>query len=199
MSEPSRDRRFATRSFTASDECDFRGGARWYAVQTLPRREFGARAQLEAQSYAIFLPRHLKTVRHARKLRTIDAAFFPRYLFVRLDLSRDRWRSINGTFGVAGIIMNHDRPMPVPAGIVEALQARLEPNAATVGDDGLRIGQGVEVLVGPFANLVGELVRFDGEARVRVLLHLMGTLTPVSLDRGAIVPTLGLAFGISRA
>jgi transcriptional antiterminator RfaH len=156
----------------------------------LLRREFGARAQLEAQSYAIFLPRHLKTVRHARKLKTIDAPFFPRYLFVRLDLSRDRWRSINGTFGVSGIVMCHDRPMPVPVGIVEALQARLEPDTPTVGDDGLRIGQRVEVMVGPFANLVGVLERFDGEARVRVLLQLMGSCAPVSLARDAIVPTL---------
>jgi transcription elongation factor/antiterminator RfaH len=193
MLEPSTDRRFARRSFIASGECDLQCGARWYAIHTLPRREFGARAQLEAQSYAIFLPRHLKTVRHAHKLKTIDAPFFPRYLFVRLDLSRDRWHSINGTFGVAGIVMNRHRPMPVPEGIVESLQARLEADATTAGCDGLRIGQRVEVMVGPFANLVGELERFDGRARVRVLLQLMGSLASVSLDRNAIVPTLALS------
>jgi len=190
MSELSSERLFATRSFTALDDCDPQCGARWYAIHTLPRREFGARAQLEAQSYAVFLPRHLKTVRHARKLRTIDAPFFPRYLFVRLDLSRDRWRSINSTFGVARIIMNRDRPIAVPEGIVESLQARLEPDAATARDDGLRIGQRVEVMVGPFANLVGELERFDGKERVRVLLQIMGSLASVSLERNAIVPTL---------
>lgn len=188
MSEPSNERRFATRSLKASTQDDSESGVRWYAVHTLPHREFGARAQLEAQSHKVFLPRHLKTVRHARKLKTIDAPFFPRYLFVNLDLSRDRWRSVNGTFGVSGIIMGRDRPMPVPVGIVEALQARLEPNTDAAGDDGLRLGQRVEVLVGPFANLVGTLERFDGGARVRVLLELMGALAPVSLDRNAIVP-----------
>jgi transcription antitermination factor NusG len=160
-------------------------------VHTLPRREFGARSQLEAQSYTIFLPCHLRTVRHARKLKTINAPFFPSYLFVRLDLSRDRWRSINGTFGVAGIIMESEQPMPVPVGIVEALRERLQPDAPTCCDDGLRVGQRVEVMVGPFANLVGELASFDGNTRVRVLLQLMGSWAPVSLHRNAIVTTLG--------
>jgi transcription elongation factor/antiterminator RfaH len=162
---------------------------RWYAVQTLPQREFGARAQLEAQSYRIFLPCHLKTVRHARKLKTINAPFFPRYLFVQLDLSRDRWRSINGTFGVASLIMDGERPMPVPVGIVEALQARLQPDAASAHNDDLQVGQSVEVMVGPFANLAGELESCEGKTRVRVLLQLMGSLKRVSLDRDAIVPT----------
>lgn len=191
MSELSRVGGRDASGIAASDEGVSHHGARWYGVHTLPRREFGARAQLEAQSYVIYLPHHLKTVRHARKLRTVDAPFFPRYLFVRLDLSRDRWRSINGTFGVAGVIMNRDRPMPVPVGIVEALQSRLDPEAGAAADDGLRLGQRVEVMVGPFANLVGTLERFDGAARVRVLLQLMGTGTPVSLARDAVVPTLG--------
>src|SRR5262249_39215497 len=76
-------------------------GARWYAVQTQPHRELRAKGQLENQAYEVFLPRRLKTVRHARKLTNVDAPFFPCYLFICLDLTRHRWRSVNGTFGVA--------------------------------------------------------------------------------------------------
>jgi transcription elongation factor/antiterminator RfaH len=165
--------------------------ARWYAIHTLPRREFGACAQLEAQSYTIFLPCHLRTVRHARKLKTINAPFFPRYLFVRLDLSRDRWRSINGTFGVAGLVMEGDRPVPVPIGVVEALKDRFQANGAMPCFDDLASGQKVEVMVGPLASLVGRFECFDGKTRVRVLLQLMGTWATVLLNRDAIVPTLG--------
>jgi transcription elongation factor/antiterminator RfaH len=189
--ELSAERRSGVRSSIPANECDFRCGDRWYAVHTLPRREFGARAQLEAQSYMIFLPCHLRTVRHARKLRTINAPFFPRYLFVRLDLSRDRWRSINGTYGVAGIIMEGEQPMPVPLGIVEALKAALESGSETARNGDLQIGQQVEVMVGPFANLVGKLESFDGRARVRILLQIMGTNTPVSLKCDAVVPISG--------
>jgi hypothetical protein len=57
-------------------------------VQTQPNRELRAKGQLENQAYEVFLPRRLKTVRHARKLTNVAAPFFPCYLFIRLDLTR---------------------------------------------------------------------------------------------------------------
>src|SRR5687768_12928093 len=62
------------------------GGHRWYVVFTQPNREFHAQMQLAAQGFRSFVPRYRKTVRHARKLKTVSAPFFPRYLFVALDL-----------------------------------------------------------------------------------------------------------------
>src|SRR5208283_4434114 len=76
-------------------------GERWYVARTLPNREAGAASQLEAQGFRVFLPRIARTVRHARKMRRVRAPAFPAYLFVALDLNRDRWRSVNGTFGLA--------------------------------------------------------------------------------------------------
>ena len=65
---------------------------RWFVVHTLPHRESGAKGHLENQGYRTFLPRRWKTRRHARKLETVLAPLFPRYLFIALDLNRDRWR-----------------------------------------------------------------------------------------------------------
>ena len=67
---------------------------RWYAVHTLPFGEVRAAGHLENQAFRTFLPKRRKTVRHARKLTTLEAPFFPRYLFVALDLTRQRWRSV---------------------------------------------------------------------------------------------------------
>src|SRR5688572_18745613 len=85
---------------------------RWFAVQTLHRRESGAQLQLEAQGFAVFLPQITRTVRHARQLRTVRTPLFPSYAFVRLDVERDRWRSINGTYGVARLVIADGRPVP---------------------------------------------------------------------------------------
>lgn len=93
-----------------------RPGERWYVVYTLPVREMRARMHLENQGFRTFLPQRPKTVRHARKFSTVVAPFFPRYLFVVLDLGLDHWRSVNGTFGVANLIMQGDMPNPVPFG-----------------------------------------------------------------------------------
>src|SRR5215472_12802285 len=73
---------------------------RWYAVHTLPFAEERAEGQLHRQGFRTFQPKRHKTVRHARRLSTVEATFFPRNLFVVLDLAHNRWGSVNGTFGV---------------------------------------------------------------------------------------------------
>jgi transcription antitermination factor NusG len=162
-------------------------GERWYAVQTLAKREAGAQAHLAAQGFHVFTPRILKTIRHARKLRTVCAPAFPGYLFVVLDLNRDRWRSVNGTFGVAHLIMGKETPQPVPVGVVEALVDSLDDAGLCRFEQALVEGQAVRVNVGPLAQALGELVRLDDKGRVRVLLDVMGGKIGVTLDRSALV------------
>src|SRR5271167_3021293 len=82
-----------------------------------------AQAHLENQRIRTFLPKRHKTMRHARRLRTVEAAFFPRYLFVILDLTRQQWRRISGKVGVSSLVMRGDQPHPAPHGLVEALIA----------------------------------------------------------------------------
>ena len=156
---------------------------RWYAVHTQPNREARAKNQLENQSYEVFLPRRLKTVRHARKLTNVAAPFFPRYLFIRLDLTRDRWRSVNGTFGVTRLVMQGDMPHPVPRGVVETMIAVVDTKGFLRLDEGLKVGSPVRLIAGPFAEQLGTLDRLDDSGRVRVLLKIMDATVPVQLER----------------
>jgi transcriptional antiterminator RfaH len=158
-------------------------GDRWYAVYSQPHQEFRAEAQLVAQGFRTFLPRYRKTVRHARKLRTVNAPFFSRYLFVSLDVSRDLWRSVAGTRGVTNLITDGTLPIPLPCGVIELLIDISDDNGFIKLDEGLRVGERVRLLTGPFADLVGELVRIDGARRARVLLELLGGVVAVSVDR----------------
>jgi transcription elongation factor/antiterminator RfaH len=158
-------------------------GARWYAVHTQPHRELRAKNHLENQAYEVFLPRRLKTVRHARKLTNVTAAFFPRYLFIRLDLTRDRWRSVNGTFGVTRLVMQGEMPHPVPRGVVEAMMAAVNAEGFLCLEESLKIGGRVRLAAGPFAEQLGILDRLDDSGRVRVLLEIMGATVPVQLER----------------
>lgn len=164
------------------------GGERWYLVQSLARRESRAEFQLAAQGFRVFLPAFSKTTRHARKLRVVRAPVFSGYLFVVLDLGRDRWRSINGTFGVARIVTVEDRPSPVPPGLVEAMLDRTDAGGETHLSHSLSLGQSVRVVAGPFAQLVGTLDKLDAGGRVRVLLEIMGGAVPVQLISDALEP-----------
>lgn len=162
------------------------GRERWYVVQSLPRQEARAEMQLLRQGYRTFLPRMTKTVRHARKLRTVRCPVFPGYLFVALDLQKDRWRSVNGTFGVASLIMAESLPAPAPRGVVEKLLDYMDESGLARFDRDLREGQAIRVLTGPFANVLGRLDRLDANGRVRVLLDIMGGEVPALLDRAAL-------------
>lgn len=106
-----------------------RGKERWYVVRTQPHREARASFHLGNQGYHVFLPRFLRSRRHARKFETVLAPLFPRYLFVVLDLTRDRWRSVNGTPGVEHLLMRGEGPEPVPRGLVEGLRNWPRPTA----------------------------------------------------------------------
>jgi transcriptional antiterminator RfaH len=168
-------------------------GERWYVVHTLAHREPKAKLQLEAQGFRTFLPRQRKTIRHARRLITVSAAFFPRYLFISLDLARDRWRSVNGTFGVSRLITGEDFPLPVPRGVVEALLEISEPDGCVQLCGSLKPGQTVRVTTGPFASLLGEIARIDAGGRVQVLLTLLGGPVPVRIGRDALATADRLA------
>jgi transcriptional antiterminator RfaH len=164
------------------------GGKRWYAVHTLPRREFRAEAQLANQGFRVFLPRRLKTIRHARKLTSVEAPFFPRYLFVELHLTQQRWRSVNGTFGVASLVMQGELPLPVPHGVVEAMLGVLDRDGRLCLQPNLQLGTQVRLAAGPFAEKLGTLDRLDDCGRVVVLLEIMGATVPVRLGRELIMP-----------
>jgi transcription elongation factor/antiterminator RfaH len=164
------------------------GRERWFLAHTLPKSEWKAQLHLGAQGFRTYLPQIRKTIRHARQLRTVQSPLFPRYLFVILDLERDRWLSVRSTIGVSRLYASQDgRPVPVPMGIVEALIERSEDNLTRL-DAGLVKGQEVRILYGPFADFVGTLERLDAAGRVRVLLELMGTAVPVTLHRSALAP-----------
>jgi transcription elongation factor/antiterminator RfaH len=174
--------------FAAKRTGSLRDGERWYAVHTLPFGEKRAAAQLENQDFCTFLPKRQKTIRHARKLSTITAPFFPRYLFVALDLHRHRWRSVNGTLGVSSLVMVGERPCPAPHGIVESLLAAADAEGMLQLHSGLTVGAPVRLAAGPFADQLGILDRLDDAGRVRVLLSMFGQQVPVCLSRAHVLP-----------
>jgi transcriptional antiterminator RfaH len=164
------------------------GNERWYLVHTQPHSERKAALHLGVQGFKTHFPQIQKTIRHARRLMTVRAPLFPRYVFLILDLGRDRWLSVRSTVGVSSLFTCEERPVAVPQGVVEALVARTDEAGLALFDAGLAMGQTVRILSGPFADFVGTLQRLDAAGRVRVLLTMMGTAVPVTLHRSVLLP-----------
>lgn len=129
-------------------------------------------------------------MRHARKLRSVESPFFPRYLFVVLNLDRDRWRSVNGTFGVARLVTRGELPEPVRGGVVETLLAATDCEGMLRLTDRLRIGSPVRMLAGPFADQLATLEHLDDNGRVRVLLEMLGRKVSISTAAEDLFPLL---------
>src|SRR6266481_1832271 len=130
---------------------------RWFLAYTLPKSECKAILHLSAQGFRTYLPQIQKTIRHARQLRTVQTPLFPRYLFIILNLERDRWLSVRSTIGVSRVLAHQDgRPVPVPTGIVETLIEHSDGDVTRI-DDGLRTGGNVRILSGAFAGFIGTL------------------------------------------
>ena len=164
------------------------GQERWYLVHTLPKKDVQARMHLRMQGFRTFIPQYLRTIRHARKLRTQRAPLFPSYLFVILDLERDRWLSVRSTIGVSYLVGCENRPIAVPRGVVEALIDQTDTSNLMVFADRLEKGQKVRIASGPFADLVGTLDNLDDAGRVRLLLDMMGSEIAITLPRSGILP-----------
>jgi len=163
---------------------------RWYVVYARPHCETRAQGQLENQGFRTFLPKRQQTIRHARKLTSVLAPFFPRYLFVVLDLTRHRWRSIGGTIGVTGLVMQGELPHPVPRGVVEALLASSNALGLLQLRQQLRIGSAVRLAAGPFAERLAILDSLDDSGRIRVLLDILGRQVVVSTGCDNVMPVV---------
>lgn len=161
---------------------------RWYVAAMQPGQEAMGLRHLERQGFHTWLPRQVRTVRHARRRHEKPVPFFPGYMFVLLDVERQRWRSVNGTIGVRSLVMEGDRPRPCPAGLVEGLQAMTDTMGMFNMAASLQPGDPVRLVTGPFAALAGTLVRHDGPARARILLHMMHGEIAVTLGTESLTP-----------
>jgi transcriptional antiterminator RfaH len=157
---------------------------RWFVAHTHPHAEAKATAHLNRQDFAIYFPRYLKRRRHARRIETVAAPLFPRYLFVAIDLNVQRWRSIYSTVGVSRLVCNGDDPTPVPVGIVEALKEREDANGFIKLDSRppFCAGDKIRVLDGAFSSCLGLFEGMAERERIAILLDLLGRKVRVVLD-----------------
>jgi transcriptional antiterminator RfaH len=156
----------------------------WYVVQTQVNAEARAARNLVRQGFQIYLPRYLKRRSHARKIEKIAAPLFPRYLFVRIDMATQRWRSIQSTFGVSRLVCNGPDPAVVAQQVLSSLKAREDESGFVRLDHcpKFALGEKVRVLAGIFSENLG---LFDGLAdrdRVAILLDLLGRKVRVSIE-----------------
>jgi transcriptional antiterminator RfaH len=148
----------------------------WYVVYTHQSSERLAEGHLQRQGFETYLPLCRKITRHARHVAEITAPLFPRYIFVAIDVSAQRWHSINGTFGVNYLVTMGERPVALPAGVVDEIRAReLDGGLVKLEQPPpFRKGETVHIIGGPLTDQVGLFQCLNEKDRVSVLLDMLG-------------------------
>lgn len=160
----------------------------WYVAYTRAGMERMAQGHLENQGFATYLPRRRKSRRHARRVESVLVPLFPRYLFVALDLAVDRWRAVNGTYGIAGLVGMGERPSVAPADVIDEIRAREDADGIIDIEEPppFAPGEVVEITRGALARQCGIFKCGDDRQRVTLLLSLLGRKTEIRLPGDAV-------------
>ncbi len=161
----------------------------WCVAYTQPLKELVAQQHLLDQGYEVYMPRFKKICHHARKTEEKLAPLFPRYIFVGMDLSTARWRSVNGTRGISHLLMHNDlNPAKVPTHIINALRAQeisdgIVPVVSLIN---FTQGESVRIVEGVFKDQAAIFESMDDKSRVHLLLTFMGRSIKMTLPAYAV-------------
>ena len=159
----------------------------WFVARTKTNAEKSVAWHLRNQGFEAYIPRYSKQVRHARKTEIVLRPLFPGYVFVQMDVERQRWRAVNSTFGVISLVQFGDGPKPVDTAIIDVLRDREGDDGVINLAENVQKGDLVRIHHGSFANHTALLEEVSDSKRAILLLDLMGRSVRVS------APLLSLA------
>jgi transcriptional antiterminator RfaH len=157
----------------------------WIVARTEPSREQTARRFLELAKFSVYAPYirewHAKGGRRVERLKPL----FPSYIFVAFQ--DGRWWDARWCTGVVAVIMNGGAPAQLSDLIVDEIRGRERGGAIELPKRlGLKLGDQVKILRGPFTGLPGLYQGQRPHERVLVLLALLGGRQRVELARDAV-------------
>lgn len=155
-------------------------GRAWYVLAVNPPREFNAERKIRGQyGFTVYTPRVLnKKIIRLRKV-TVATPLFPGYVFVNFDIYKDNWTKIIEEIDGIAILTNCDIPVRVATQTIEALQRAELAGAFDYRKPGsaFKVGDDVEIKVGPFAGMIAKVRSATQKRRARVALNFLGRLS----------------------
>jgi transcriptional antiterminator RfaH len=153
----------------------------WHLVYTKAQQEDIALLNLERQGYTCYLPKlRVERIRR-RKAEMVIEPMFPRYLFVRLDLSGQgkSWTPIRSTLGVQQLIYFGSRAAQVDDQLIDMLRLR---EAESPSERMFNASESVVITDGPFAGIEAIYQTEDAERRAFILLEILSKPVRMQID-----------------
>tara|TARA_B110000196_G_C20979961_1_gene582913 strand:- start:167 stop:694 length:528 start_codon:yes stop_codon:yes gene_type:complete len=165
----------------------------WYIVQTFSGfeqkvaetlKEIVKKQELNEKIGEILVPIHEVTevVRGKRVQR--KRKYFPSYVLVKMEMSKDIYHMIKNIQKVTGFLGTTGKPAPVSEKEIDKIMGRIkEGTLAPKTQITYDIGEQVKVCEGPFASFSGLVEEVDEDkSRLKVSVSIFGRPTPIDLE-----------------
>jgi transcriptional antiterminator RfaH len=167
----------------------------WHIVHTKPGHERQVAVHLHHRGIEVYLPLMWGSTGSLPAPRA--RAYFPGYLFARIDLLAAGPQAIRWSPGLRGLVEDGGEPITVTVGFIAELKQRLSRVRAVGGMtfDGSRLAELVCISDGPFAGFEAIFnAQLGGPERARVLLACAhreswktnGKPPPAAVSRGKV-------------
>ncbi|MBC8213285.1 MAG: transcription termination/antitermination factor NusG [Candidatus Marinimicrobia bacterium] len=165
----------------------------WYSLRVISGKEKKTQEniELEAKEYNvsemvgdIFVPSEKVVEMRSNKKRIREKVFFPGYILINMELTKETRYIIENTPGVLNFVGPKGTPVPLREVEIKRIFGEVE---AKEGRETLatpfKVGDPVKVVDGPFVDFKGfvEEVNADKQ-KIKVTVSIFGRPTPVELD-----------------
>ena len=165
----------------------------WYIVQTFSGfeqkvaeiiKENIKKKNLDEKIEKVEVPMHeITEVKRGKRVQR-KKKYFPSYILVKMEMSKDLYHMIKNIQKVTGFLGSRGTPAPVSNNEIDKIlgnikEGSLAPEPRLTFD----IGEQVKVCEGPFASFNGLVEEVDEEkSKLKVSVSIFGRPTPIELE-----------------
>jgi len=156
----------------------------WYVLRTRVGGEMAATDTLRYRGLAPYCPMQKERRRYTDRIKIVERAIFPGYVFCQFDLERKL--PVISCPGVEYIVGFAEGPVSVPEDEVRNIRRMIVSGASAVRS--LSPGQRVRVTHGPLEGVEGVLVRDSSGDRLVVSIRLLSQGASLHIDQDLVCP-----------
>ena len=140
--------------------------------------------KLDTHMEQILVPTHQVTEVKKGKRSKKEKKYFPGYVLVKIDLTKQIYHLIKNLQKVSGFLGSADKPTPITDTEIQRILGQVSESAINQKSGiSFEIGEKVKVCDGPFASFNGLVEEIDEEkSRLKVSVSIFGRATPVDLE-----------------
>ena len=166
---------------------------KWFVIHTQTGAEEKAKAGLESRMNSTNLKEYIEEIIvpteqvseiRGGKKRITARKFFPGYILVKMEMSKESWYLVKSTPGITGFIGPGRRPTPISEEEVNSIVRRTEdtetkPSPKVV----FEVGEAIRIAEGPFANFNGTVTEvYPDRGKLKVSVSIFGRSTLVEME-----------------